>query len=172
VKKIFVSGLVALLLTACFGSSEEKEVSEISNTIQVGEVQNTLITLSETFAQQLQAFGFEFGDFSTTSSFLGLVDARNVAKTDILENGSYLFTVFEFQLPAEKPYAELIAQIESALPEGDLKPAAFGEGSFYFVQDNVTTNILDFGESVLAFRFDPRNFEEIRDFITSLLILR
>jgi hypothetical protein len=148
--------------------SAEEVVSEVSNTVQLGKTEQTFISLSETFAKQVAAFGFEFGDFSTISDFVGIVPAET-ARIEIIKDKDPFLTVFELQLPSENSYEEVITKIRA---EVSLQQAVFGESSFYFVQGDFTTNILPLGKSVLAFRFSPKNFEEIRDFIASLVILQ
>ncbi|MBU1089830.1 hypothetical protein KKF38_03490 [Patescibacteria group bacterium] len=154
--------------------SQSENISEISNTVQLGNVENTFIILSETFARQLSAFGFEFGDFSTAPDFFDFTNtefAGDTAKTEILKNGIPFFTVFELQLSSGISFSDLQKSVADVLEDSELLPAAFGSDSFYFLSENLATNIIRFGGSALAFQFAPQNFEEIRGFISALLIL-
>ena len=166
---------MTLLLVGCSTNFEKEElVSEISNTVQFGETKNVFVSLSRSFAQQLQDFDLEFGDFSTTSNFLDFVNIRSPhdnARIEILKDGAPFLTIFELQLSVNASYDEVIAQVESSLGGADLQQAVFGQDSFYFIQNNLAINILSFEKSVLAFQFEPKNFGEIRSFIFSLLIL-
>jgi len=165
VKRFWV--IVALIfLVSCSFSPEN--ISPPSNTVKFGEIENPTISLSTIFAQQLAVAGFEFGDFVTVPNFLDQLSFTST-RIEILKNEIPLFTVFEFQLSSQDSYDEIIQKLREKV---DLKNAVFGEDSFYFLQNNLTTNILLLGENVLAFKFSPQNFEEVRDFISSLLILR
>jgi len=174
-KNFLIIIVATLLLAGCFSSSGlDETVSEISNTVQLGEIDDTFVALSEAFARQLSLSSFEFGDFATTPDFLNLISveaAGDTAKVEILKDGTPFLTVFELQLPFGVSYDEIISQLQSSSGI-DLQGADFGLDSFYFLGDNLTTNILPLGGSVLAFQFDPQNLEGVREFISSLLILR
>ncbi|MCF7836124.1 hypothetical protein K9N08_00490 [Candidatus Gracilibacteria bacterium] len=164
-KKFFLIAFT-IFLFGCGLSSEN--ILPLSNTVKLGEVESSTISLSTVFAQQLAVAGFEFGNFATESKFLGWLPFQTT-RIEILKNEIPLFTVFEFQLSPQDSYADIIQKIREKV---DLKDAIFGEDSFYFLRNNLTTNILLLSEHILAFQFSPQNFEEIRDFISSLLILR
>jgi hypothetical protein len=165
VKKLLAFA-ISLLLVGC--SVPPENISPPSNTVKFGEIENSTISLSTVFAQQLAVAGFEFGDFTTAPNFLDQLFFETT-RIEIFKNEIPLFTVFEFQLSPQDSYDEIIQKLREKF---ELQNAVFGEGSFYFLQNNLTTNILLLGENVLAFQLPPQNFEEIRDFISSLLILQ
>jgi hypothetical protein len=165
VKRFWVIA-ASIFLISCGSSSEN--ISPLSNTVKFGEIENPTISLSTIFAQQLAVAGFEFGNFTTTSSFFDQLPFETT-RIEILKNEIPLFTVFELKLSSQDSYNEIVQKLREKV---DLKNAVFGEDSFYFIQNNFTTNILLLGKNVLAFQFPPQNFEEVRDFISSLLILR
>jgi len=159
--------VVALIFLVSCGPLSEN-ILPSSNTVKFGEIENSTISLSTIFAQQLAVAGFEFGDFATVPNFLDQLSFTST-RIEILKNEIPLFTVFEFQLSSQDSYDEIIQKLREKV---NLKNAVFGEDSFCFLQNNLTTNILLLGENVLAFKFSPQNFEEVREFISSLLILR
>jgi hypothetical protein len=145
--------------------------TEMSNVIQTSkDAAHSLVSLSQDFSQKLSAAGLEFGGFSETPHFLDISSTGDTAKVEILKDGNPFLTVFELQLPFGFTYDELIAQLQTSTSNLNLQPAAFGDNSFYFLQDNFTTNILPVGNSVLAFQFDSSQFESVKGFISSLQI--
>lgn len=163
----FIALIIGFVIYEGVDNPLEEAISEPSNTIQLGVNEQTFVALSETFARQLSAFGLEFGDFYTENNFIGIV-SRESARIELLKNGVEYLTVFELQLDAEMTYEKVLQNLRR---DKDIQSAIFGEDSFYFVEDGVTTNIVRLGDSVLAFRFDPKDFVEIRKFISSLVIL-
>ena len=147
----------------------EYDATEMSNLIQTNTTASEVYySLSQTFAQQLENFGWEFGDFTSNVNFLDIYAEGDTAKVEILKDGNPFLTIFELQLPFGFTYEELLSQIQSGV---DLLPADFGENSFYYLTDNLTTNILPIGDSVFAFQFNVVDFSDVYEFIAALQIL-
>lgn len=166
---IFLSGLT-LLLVGCNSLPDQTPTGQLSEPVRLGE-ESSFIVLSETFARQLVAFDFEFGDFTTVPDFLDL-SVGDTAKVEILRDGVPFFSVLELKLTDTVSEADIVDLLKDSRGVGELAPAAFGADSFYFLDNGVATNILPLGKSVFAFQLEPDTFAEVRDFISSLLILR
>ncbi|MFH0834242.1 MAG: hypothetical protein V2A63_02545 [Patescibacteria group bacterium] len=151
---------------------ENTPAEEMSNSVQLG-AQSSWLVLSEAFAKQLSIFGFTFGDFEILPHFLSISSTGDTAKIEILQDGVPFLTVFELQLPDGMSYDNLVDSVEMQLGSINLQPAAFGSDSFYFLRDGLATNILPWDKSeALAFQFNPQDFDSIKGFISSLLVLR
>lgn len=175
---LYVLGFVLLLVAGYFYANSQDffgengvayDSAQMSNVIQNSQqATNSLVSLSQNFSEKLNEAGLEFGSFSQIPHFLDISSTGDTAKVEILKDGNPFLTVFELQLPAGFTYDELITQLQTSTANLDLQPASFGENSFYFLQDNFTTNILPLGNSALAFRFDASQFEIVKSFIASL----
>jgi hypothetical protein len=175
---LYAIGFILLIVAAYFYANSQGffgdsgiayDSTQMSNVIQNSQqATNSLVSLSQSFSQQLSAAGLEFGSFSEIPHFLDISSTGDTAKVEILRDGNPFLTVFELQLPAGFTYDELIAQLQTSAANLDLQPATFGENSFYFLQDNFTTNILPLGNSALAFQFDASQFDSVKSFIASL----
>ncbi len=140
----------------------------LSNVVQLGVNADSFFVLSETFAQRLKAFNLEFGEFGTTLKFLDrIVAPADSARLVIDRAGQPFLTVFEARLSTQFTFDD----IRTALADLDLQPAVFGADSFYFLEQNRATNLLQVKNSVLAFELDSQNFTAVRDFIASFLNL-
>ncbi|MFH0776389.1 MAG: hypothetical protein V1936_02145 [Patescibacteria group bacterium] len=148
--------------------------SATSETAQIGD-KSQWVVLYDNFAEQIKNFGLKFGSFATMPKFLDFVSVETVgdtAKVQILKDGQPLFTVFDLQMPAGISYDSIIGSIRNSLGNIALMPAVFGSESFYFLKNGLATDLLRFGDNILAFQFDQQDFESVRGFITSLLTIR
>jgi len=155
---------------------QEHDSDGISNTIQIGQKENHLFSLSQTFAEQLASHEYSFGEFSETPNFLDFTNIKSpnqAVKIKILKNGLLFFTIFELTLSDDLTYDNLLFSIKNSLKSSDIElmPAIFGPRTFYFSQNMMVTNILPFNQSALGFQFSIENFSEIRRFISALVIL-
>jgi len=165
-KKIYVIAFL-IFLVGC-GSSEN--FSETSDTVHVVETVNPFFVLSENFATTLASFDFEFGSFTSKVDFIGrITTGGESARLEVLCDDQFFLTIFEWRLNSISQ-EDAIQKIRENLSAFDLQPAIFGEKSFYFLQKGLTTNIVPFKKSLLAFSFDSKNFSLVRDLIASFLI--
>ncbi len=166
--KIFLAISVFIFLLGCGASSEN--FSATSNTVHIVETADPFFILSEKFATALAPLDFEFGSFTARVDFLDrIVTDGESARVEILRADQNILTVFEWR-PIAISRDDALEKVRENLSEFDFHPAIFGAGSFYFAQNNLTTNIIPFEKSVLAFRFDSKNFSLVRDLIASFLL--
>ncbi|MFA6458323.1 MAG: hypothetical protein WCV72_02955 [Patescibacteria group bacterium] len=170
----FGFGLITLGALVLFSGCQKNSVAPnetvplLSNVVQLGVNADSFFVLSETFAQRLKAFSLEFGEFGTTPKFLDrIVAPADSARLVIDLAGQPFLMVFEARLSAQFTFDD----IRTALAELDLQPAVFGADSFYFLEQNRATNLLQVKNSALAFELDSQNFPVARDFIASFLSL-
>ena len=133
-----------------------------------------LVILSESFMNQVILRGYSFGEFTETTDFLDLIDISGLgagARVEVLKNGQNYLTVFELKQSANFSYRDFLDLLQNSLGSAKLQPAAFGPGSFYFIANGVSTNLVSVKGSVLAFRFPEGDFPELKEFITLLLIM-
>jgi hypothetical protein len=166
--KIFLVTAVSIFLFGCGASFEN--FSAMSGTIHVVETADPFFILSENFASALASLDFTFGSFTVQVDFLGRIATDDEsARVEILRADQNILTVFEWR-PTLISRDDALQKVRENLSEFDLQSAIFGAESFYFLQNNLTTNIVPFEKSVLAFRFDSKNFSAVRDLIASFLL--
>lgn len=149
-------------------AAPNEAVLPLSNVVQLGVNVDSFFVLSEAFAQRLKAFDLEFGEFGTTPKFLDrIVAPADSARLVVNRAGQPFLTVSEARLSAQFTFDD----IRTTLANLDLQPAVFGVDSFYFLEQNRATNLLQVKNSALAFELDSQNFPAGRDFMASFLSL-